>query len=430
MHAAGARAGGRGSLAASASIRARAATACPAIARRGANGRWRVRVGDAVVAFQDRLQGLQRQALSSDVGDFVVKRADGLFAYQLAVVADDAEQGVTDVVRGADLLASTPRQIHLQRALGFPTPTYLHVPIAVHPSGEKLSKQTGAPPLPDDPLPALLAAWRFLDQPALASRGDVRRVLAPGGRRLDALEAAAGAGCSPRRRSPAPAYNPRLSPPAFGLPRSTHPAFRGRLPGAAPPRPRMTTLVAVRKHDEIAIAADSLTTFGDTRLASAVRPQLRQDHPSPRAPTSGCAAPPRTSSCSRACCKQNPDLDFCSRLAIFETFRKLHPILKDAALPQSEGGGGRSVRVDADHGADRQRRTASSACTRCARCSSTRASGRSARAASSRWARCTRSTRASRPPRRSRRSGIEAGATFDKNSALPMTLYTVTAAPA
>ena len=126
---------------------------------------WRVRVGDAVVRFDDRLQGAQAQDLAREVGDFVVKRADGLFAYQLAVVVDDAAQSITHVVRGADLLASTPRQIHLQRALGLPTPVYLHVPVAINRAGEKLSKQTRAAALPDDPLPALLAAWRFLDQP-------------------------------------------------------------------------------------------------------------------------------------------------------------------------------------------------------------------------------------------------------------------------
>ncbi|MEO8487103.1 MAG: tRNA glutamyl-Q(34) synthetase GluQRS [Betaproteobacteria bacterium] len=125
----------------------------------------RVRVGDANVAFVDRLQGEQRQRLARDVGDFVVRRADGLCAYQLAVVVDDAAQEVTHVVRGADLLASTPRQIHLQRALGIPTPSYLHVPVAIAASGEKLSKQTLARALPSDPLPALVAAWRFLEQP-------------------------------------------------------------------------------------------------------------------------------------------------------------------------------------------------------------------------------------------------------------------------
>ena len=124
-----------------------------------------MRVDDAVVGFVDRLQGPQRQDLAREVGDFVVRRSDGLAAYQLAVVVDDAEQRVTHVVRGADLLASTPRQIHVQRALGLATPAYLHVPIAINASGEKLSKQTRARALPDDPLPALVAAWQFLDQP-------------------------------------------------------------------------------------------------------------------------------------------------------------------------------------------------------------------------------------------------------------------------
>jgi glutamyl-Q tRNA(Asp) synthetase len=126
----------------------------------------RVRVGDAVVEYADVTQRRQRQDLARDVGDFIVRRADGLHAYQLAVVVDDALQGITSIVRGADLLPSTPRQIFLQRALGVPTPEYLHVPVATNAAGEKLSKQTGAQALPEDPLPALLAAWRFLDQPA------------------------------------------------------------------------------------------------------------------------------------------------------------------------------------------------------------------------------------------------------------------------
>jgi glutamyl-Q tRNA(Asp) synthetase len=125
----------------------------------------RVRVRDETVAFVDRLQGPQSQSLREEVGDFVVRRADGLYAYQLAVVVDDAEQGVTSVVRGADLLASTARQIFLQRALDIATPAYLHVPVAIDRHGRKLSKQTRAAPLAGDPCQALLAAWRFLDQP-------------------------------------------------------------------------------------------------------------------------------------------------------------------------------------------------------------------------------------------------------------------------
>lgn len=133
----------------------------------GRRGRsWRLRVTDEPIGFRDRLQGWQEHRLLRDIGDFIVKRADGVFAYQLAVVVDDAAQGVTHVVRGADLLASTPRQIWLQRQLGLPTPSYLHHPVAIIPSGEKLSKQTGAPPLDvADPLPALVLAWEFLAQP-------------------------------------------------------------------------------------------------------------------------------------------------------------------------------------------------------------------------------------------------------------------------
>jgi glutamyl-Q tRNA(Asp) synthetase len=127
---------------------------------------WRLIVSDEEIGFLDRLQGRHRQRLDRDVGDFIVRRADGIFAYQLAVVVDDAAQGITHVVRGSDLLASTPRQIWLQRQLGLPTPAYLHHPIAILASGEKLSKQTGARPLDDaDPLPALVRAWQFLEQP-------------------------------------------------------------------------------------------------------------------------------------------------------------------------------------------------------------------------------------------------------------------------
>ena len=128
---------------------------------------WRLRLPeDCVIAFEDRLHGLQRQHLNRDVGDFVVLRADGLFAYQLAVVVDDAFQGVTSVVRGADLLASTPRQILLQRLLGLPTPEYLHVPLAATPEGEKLAKQHQSTPLDEAPVvPTLIRALDFLGQP-------------------------------------------------------------------------------------------------------------------------------------------------------------------------------------------------------------------------------------------------------------------------
>lgn len=108
---------------------------------------WRLRVDDRPLRFTDRLQGEIVQRLASDVGDFVLQRADGLFAYQLAVAVDDAFQGISAIVRGADLLASTPRQIWLQQCLGYPTPSYAHLPVASNAAGEKLSKQTLAPPL-------------------------------------------------------------------------------------------------------------------------------------------------------------------------------------------------------------------------------------------------------------------------------------------
>ena len=132
----------------------------------GREGRsWRVAVPDEIVSFHDRLQGVQEQQLARDVGDFVLKRADGLFAYQLAVVVDDGLQGITHIVRGADLLLSTPRQIWLQRQLGYATPAYLHHPIALDARGRKLSKQAGAKALSPHPLSQLREAWTFLDQP-------------------------------------------------------------------------------------------------------------------------------------------------------------------------------------------------------------------------------------------------------------------------
>lgn len=139
-------------------------------------GALRVRTDGAVIEFTDRLQGTQRQALEREVGDFVVRRADGLWAYQLAVVVDDADQSITHIVRGSDLLDSTPRQIHLQHLLGLPTPRYLHLPVAVNAAGEKLSKQTFAPALPmDNPLPPLWQALAFLGQqpPTELLEGDI-----------------------------------------------------------------------------------------------------------------------------------------------------------------------------------------------------------------------------------------------------------------
>ena len=117
----------------------------------------RVRTDSAPIRFADRVQGDCVQSVEREVGDFVLLRADGLFAYQLAVVVDDAAQGVSDVVRGADLLDSTARQIHLQRLLGFPEPNYLHVPLAVNAAGEKLSKQTSAAAVGPQDIAAALA---------------------------------------------------------------------------------------------------------------------------------------------------------------------------------------------------------------------------------------------------------------------------------
>ncbi|MBI5436422.1 MAG: tRNA glutamyl-Q(34) synthetase GluQRS [Nitrosomonadales bacterium] len=173
---------------------------------------WRVRTDDQAISFDDALQGGHpdtvrvsgkcgrggpaaapangcfavtcrsriTQHLESEIGDFVVKRADGLFAYQLAVVVDDAAQGITHVVRGADLLTSTTRQIYLQRLLGFATPAYTHLPIAVNAQGEKLGKQTLAAPVDtNNPATTLLRALAFLRQepPAELSGCDPETIL-------------------------------------------------------------------------------------------------------------------------------------------------------------------------------------------------------------------------------------------------------------
>ena len=141
---------------------------------------WRLRTrtpagGDVVIAWHDRLLGDQRQDVTATVGDFVLKRADGLWAYQLAVVVDDAAQGVTDVVRGADLADNTARQIHLQHVLGLPTPRYLHTPLVLADDGQKLSKQTGARALAlrsdVEAVHALRRAARVLGLPAALHDG-------------------------------------------------------------------------------------------------------------------------------------------------------------------------------------------------------------------------------------------------------------------
>ncbi|MFN7924146.1 MAG: tRNA glutamyl-Q(34) synthetase GluQRS [Bryobacteraceae bacterium] len=158
-------------------VRAGAAFACscsrrdagdvyPGTCRAGAKGEarsWRFRVGNEPVAFTDRVQGRFEQSLETGVGDFVLLRADGIFAYQLAVVVDDAEQGITDVVRGADLLDSTPRQIALAKSLGVATPEYLHLPLVLGPDGQKLSKQTLAPAVEESGESPGESVWQALE---------------------------------------------------------------------------------------------------------------------------------------------------------------------------------------------------------------------------------------------------------------------------
>ena len=142
-------------------------------------------------AFDDAVHGHVAQDIASEVGDFVLRRADGYWAYQLAVVVDDAAQGITGIVRGADLLDSTPRQLLLQRALGLPRPSYLHLPLLIDEDGRKLSKSRASLPVDDaDPLPALRMAWLALGQDP--------RVL-PAQAALPALLDAAVRGFAPRR---------------------------------------------------------------------------------------------------------------------------------------------------------------------------------------------------------------------------------------
>ena len=125
----------------------------------------RLKTDDRPISFRDALFGLQTQRLHSDIGDFVIRRADGYFAYQLAVVVDDAQAGITHVVRGSDLLTSTARQIYLQQLLGLPQPAYLHVPLVLGEDGKKLSKSDAAHPVDTaNPVVTLLDAWNFLGQ--------------------------------------------------------------------------------------------------------------------------------------------------------------------------------------------------------------------------------------------------------------------------
>lgn len=147
-------------------------------AKTNARSAWRMQVGQATICFADKIQGEICHHMATDIGDFVLQRADGLFSYQLAVVVDDALQGVTQIVRGADLLNSTTRQILLQQVLGYPTPSYAHLPVVLNAQGQKLSKQTLAAALPhDNILPVLWAVWALLgqtmpDQPSRFTLGD------------------------------------------------------------------------------------------------------------------------------------------------------------------------------------------------------------------------------------------------------------------
>lgn len=152
----------------------------PGTCRNGCSGKRtsvRVRTDATRIEFFDELQGTQSQNLELSSGDFVVRRRDGLIAYHLAVVVDDFDQSVTEIVRGIDLLDSTPRQVHLQRLLGFETPRYLHIPIIVDGDGNKLSKQTGAPGLaPKHANQQLFAALKVLgqDPPDALAEGQLR----------------------------------------------------------------------------------------------------------------------------------------------------------------------------------------------------------------------------------------------------------------
>jgi len=137
----------------------------------------RLRVDDELICFTDRVQGPIEENLQDSVGDFIIKRADGLAAYQLAVVVDDAFQQITEVVRGADLLSSTARQIHLQNCLGLTTPYYAHHPVALNPAGNKLSKREDADPVSRLPVAkALEQALHFLGQ-ACPSGMDLDEIL-------------------------------------------------------------------------------------------------------------------------------------------------------------------------------------------------------------------------------------------------------------
>ena len=135
------------------------------IQKDGYLGAVRIKTNNNIIEFKDTLHGLINQNLQNETGDFILRRSDKIYAYQLAVVVDDFAQGITNVVRGADLLDSTPRQIYLQKLLGYSTPTYTHLPVAVNNNGEKLSKQTKAAHLDiSSPVKQLMQAVNFLGQ--------------------------------------------------------------------------------------------------------------------------------------------------------------------------------------------------------------------------------------------------------------------------
>ena len=173
--------------------------------RRGRQHSWRFRVPqEGFVAVQDQIQGRYAQDLGRETGDFVVRRTDGLFAYQLAVVVDDGEMGVTDVVRGADLLASTPRQVALFEALGYPIPRFWHVPLMRDETGARMSKRDGSASLaeirqrgqqgPEEVVGRLAASLGLVDTGAALSALELAERLASPERLQRALQTVAGGG--------------------------------------------------------------------------------------------------------------------------------------------------------------------------------------------------------------------------------------------
>ena len=393
----------------------------------GARHALRMRVGEGEIEWFDRLQGAQRENLARDVGDFVVRRADRLHAYQLAVVVDDAAQQVTDVVRGADLMSSTRTTASpaaRARSAGACLPA---------PAGR--DQRRGRKTFQADPGPrasggsAAGADFRMALPRAAGTRGDAahdRGLLGIRRPRLDGEHAAAGGDAARATR-----HLVRCSRAAPGGPYGRRIIYGSAAPRQevrGPPfttvaKTSMTTLVVVRKGDEIAIAADSLTTFGDTRLA-AVHDRTFDKIVQYQGNYIGLCGSAAHQLVFESLLRRHEDLDFSSRFAIFETFRKLHPILKEqhflnpkeeeddpyestqvtALIANAHGifgvysmrevfeytqfwaaGSGREFALGAMHANYPRRRTAAAVA----------------------------------------RAGLEAGALFDKNSALPLTLYTL-----